>query len=120
MKEPTLFDEPVPIKRPRRHTSSTQSDGYDRVQPYTKTQRGIILAALRAYGRMTRHEIAAVTGIALSSVCGRVAELMQSKEVREPVEGGRHVKKDGRRIIEHTFTTLGASAQHRPLSQGAA
>lgn len=38
-------------------------------------QQAMILGALRRFGPMTRHQIASVTGIPLSSVCRRVNEL---------------------------------------------
>jgi predicted transcriptional regulator len=53
---------------------------------------------------MTRHEIADATGISLQSVCGRVAELMSSGEIREQVVAGRKIVRDGRHVLIATIT----------------
>jgi predicted transcriptional regulator len=53
---------------------------------------------------MTRQEIADATGISLQSVCGRVAELMSSGEIREQVVAWRKVVRDGRHVLVATIS----------------
>jgi hypothetical protein len=103
--QPTFWDAPdAPPRRPRHRTASTSSDALDRVRPVRGRQQQAVLDALRAHGAMTRHELAAVTGLALQSVCGRANELLRSGEVRELVERGRRVVRDGRHVLVATFT----------------
>jgi len=52
---------------------------------------------------MTRHEIADATNLPLSSVCGRVNELMKSGECGLQVVAGRRVRRDGRNVVQATF-----------------
>jgi predicted transcriptional regulator len=61
--------------------------------------RQAVLDALRGCGPLTRHELADVTGLPLSSVCGRVNELIKAGEAQELVEDGRRVRRDGRHIV---------------------
>ena len=57
-----------------------------------KTKRFKILMLLRKH-RLTRHQISAMTGIALESVCGRVNELLETNKVE--VCGYVHCKETG-------------------------
>lgn len=109
--QPSLFDPPRAAKRRlRRATADTSTDGLLDVQDRASTQRQVILHALRAHGPMTRHELAAVCAFPLSSVCGRASELLASGLVRERVEAGRRIRKDGRHVLEATFQTINQRA----------
>jgi hypothetical protein len=109
--QPTLWDQPGPSnsrkKRTRHRTASTSSAGLDRVRPVRNAQQQLVLATLREHGRLTRHAI--VDAIAahhpqgampLSSVCGRVNELIEKGDVREVVVDGRKLVIDGRHVVE--------------------
>lgn len=105
--EPSLFDPPAAPKRPprkRRKMADTSTDGLLDVQPRKHTQCALILETLRAWGSMTRHEIAISTGLPLSSICGRVAECIAAGSVREQVVAGRRVRRDGRHVVEAVIT----------------
>jgi hypothetical protein len=103
--QPNLWDPPAaPRKRRRHRTATTSSDALDRVRPVRPRVRQIVLDTVRGYGPMTRHEIADATGISLQSVCGRVAELMSSGEIREQVVAGRKIVRDGRHVLVATIT----------------
>lgn len=102
--QPTLWDAPdAPPRRPRHRTASTSSDALERVRPARGRQQQTVLDALREHGAMTRHELATLTGLALQSVCGRANELLRSGEVRELVERGRKVVRDGRHVLVATI-----------------
>lgn len=80
----TLFDTDLPTpSRPSvgRHHSNpkpTELKGAIAAAPKSGTRRMQVLEALVSAGQrgLTRHEIVQVTGIPLSSVCGRVDELI--------------------------------------------
>jgi hypothetical protein len=96
---------PPPTKRRRRRsTADTSSDGL-RATNRPKQQQ-TVLQTLRALGPMTRHEIAAVTGLPLSSICGRVSELLSVGSLVVAVQDGKRVRRDGRYVLEAAFTTL--------------
>ena len=104
--QPTLFDPPTAVRRRRRHrTADTSTDGLLAAADRAPRQRQRVLDTLRAWGSMTRHELADATGLPLSSVCGRVNELMKSGAVREQVVAGRRIRKDGRHVVQATFET---------------
>jgi DNA-binding transcriptional regulator LsrR (DeoR family) len=94
----------TPTKRKRRKTADTSSDGL-RTANQPKQQR-IVLETLRALGPMTRHELAAVTHLPLSSVCGRVSELMKAGSVKVQIDAGKLVRRDGRYVLEATYHTM--------------
>lgn len=108
--QPTLWTAPAPVRRKRHRAASTSSDAYHDAAPLRPRQQQIVLDALRAFGAMTRHEVAAATGLPLSSVCGRANELLRSGEVRELVEGGRRVVRDGRHVLVATYQPRGRAA----------
>ena len=101
----------APPKRKRHRTADTSSDAFERVKPVRGHQQQIVLDALRGYGPMTRHQIAAVTGMPLSSVCGRVNELLKRHEVETLVREGRKQRRDGSyvvtAVIHHTLARAG-------------
>jgi len=103
--QPTLWDPPAAPRRKRHKTASTSSAGLDRVRPVRSTQQQTVLDTLRGYGRLTRHEIAAVTQLPLSSVCGRVNELLSTGEVREVIEDGKRIVRNGRHVVEAVIHT---------------
>lgn len=103
--QPTLFDAPKPARRRRHRTADTSTDGLLAVADRAPRQRETVLQTMRAWGPMTRHELAEATGLPLSSVCGRVNELMKSGAVKERIVAGRKVRKDGRYVIEAAFQT---------------
>ena len=103
--QPTLWDPPRPVRRRRRHTADTSTDGLLAIQPHAHTQQRLVLDTLRAWGPSTRHELAAMTGLPLSSICGRVAELVAEGSVRERVVCGRRIRRDGRHVVEAVFNT---------------
>jgi hypothetical protein len=105
--QPTLWDPPV--KRKRHRTASTSSAGLDRVRPVRSTQQQTVLDTLRGHGCLTRHEIAAVTQLPLASVCGRVNELLATGEIREVIENGRKLVRNGRHVVEAVIHTPRAS-----------
>ena len=81
---PDLFTEPSPVdpvvKRPRRNTSDTQvqADVANlETGRYAQKQR-IVVDTLRAYGRLTRDEIASLAGMKLCSVCSTVRALISA------------------------------------------
>lgn len=109
--QPTLWDPPSDTKRRRRHrTADTSSDGLLSVQPRAESQRARVLETLRAWGPMTRHDLADACGLPLSSICGRVSELMKQGAVREQVVAGRRIRKDGRHVVMAAFQTLNRRA----------
>jgi predicted transcriptional regulator len=102
--QPTFFEPAVtPVKRKRGRKAETSVDGLlGAVHKLPKQQR-TVLEVLRSHGPMTRHEIAAVCQLPLSSVCGRVAELMKAGSVRIQKIETQFVRRDGRHVIEATF-----------------
>lgn len=66
-------------------TAQTSKDAYQRHRDSGKalTQAQRVLAFIRENPRCSRADIAAGTGIRLASVCGRVNELLEAKDVRE-------------------------------------
>jgi predicted transcriptional regulator len=98
------------VKRRRHRTADTSTDGLLAVADRAPRQRQRVLDTLRAWGPMTRHELADATGLPLSSVCGRVNELMKSGAVREQIVAGRRIRKDGRYVIEAAFQTMNQRA----------
>lgn len=102
--QPLLWEAvPPPTKRRRRRTADTSSDGLR--QANRPKQQQTVLQVLRALGPMTRHEIAAVTGLPLSSICGRVSELLHEGSIAIAVADGRRVRRDGRHVLTATFQT---------------
>jgi predicted transcriptional regulator len=100
--QPTFWQPATePGKRKRRKTADTSSDGLRSAnQP---KQQQTILTTLRSYGPMTRHELAAATNLPLSSVCGRVSELMKAGSIRIQKIETQFVRRDGRYVLEATF-----------------
>ena len=102
--EPTFWGPtPAPQKRVRRKTADTSSDGLR--QTNTPRQQRIVLDTLRSLGPMTRNQLAEVCHLPLSSICGRVAELMKQGSVVIAVEDGKRVRRDGRFVLTATFLT---------------
>lgn len=94
---------PAPKRTRRRRTADTSSDGL-RLTNRPK-QRQTVLEMLRACGPMTRHELADACHLPLSSVCGRVSELLHEGSVVIAVEDGKRVRRDGRFVLTATFLT---------------
>lgn len=59
----------------------TKKRSYYATLPESSRRRGQIMDALREHGPMTRAQLAKATKIRLSSVCGRVRELLDSKVI---------------------------------------
>lgn len=97
--EPTFWDVPVPKRRRKHRTADTSRDGRLAVASRLPTQRATVLNVLRALGPMTRHELAAVTHLPLSSICGRVAELVKAGSIVEQTLDGKRVRRDGRHVL---------------------
>jgi hypothetical protein len=73
--------------------ASTSRDAYHDMGPRLGDQQRAIVAFLahNAHRDYTRNEIAQATGMRLSAVCGRVAELLQLQMVHEsPRRPDRH------------------------------
>lgn len=89
------------INKKRHRTADTSRAAYQDAKDsgLTHRTRGLVLAALRGYGPMTRHELSAVTGLPLSSICGRVNELMAEGLVSVHEEDGHKVRRDGRYVM---------------------
>ena len=103
--QPSLWDLPAPPRPRRRRMARTSLDAFDDLQDRRHSTRQRVLDALRQHGPMTRHEVASVTGLPLSSVCGRVNELVERGLVQGRIVGGRQVRREKREVVEATFTT---------------
>lgn len=101
VRQPSLFDQPV-RRRPRKHTSQSQRDGLADVQKRAPTQDRKVLETLQFTGRLTRHELADITGLPLASVCRSVASLIANAKAREPVANGAVIRREGtlRNLVE--------------------
>jgi len=89
VQEPPSYN-PLP---PCRRAVATSVAAAVSVQPYTGTQRGVILHYLRTRpDGATREEIVAATGMREASVCGRLAELQGKCKYHE-----RHIIESGTR-----------------------
>jgi putative intracellular protease/amidase len=100
--QPTLFDVPLPPRRKRHKTASTSVDALDNARQAGELERveREVLGALRAYGQLTRHQVADVINRPLSSVCGRANALIKAGHVHEVIENGRKLVIDGRHVLE--------------------
>lgn len=90
-----------PPRRKRHRVAETSRDGLQRTN--TPNQQSVVLQLLRSCGPMTRHEIAAAAQLPLSSVCGRVAELIKAGSISIAVNETGRVRRDGRYVLTATL-----------------
>jgi IclR helix-turn-helix domain len=97
MQLPLNLDEPVESVSPAKslaRSKAARRDGYKLADSH---QALVVLAAIKqASEGLTRHEIAAKIGIPLSSVCGRVNELLHADNPKVYVAAFR---RDGRSVL---------------------
>lgn len=100
--QPDLWHSPAPRKRKRHKTATTSVDAFHDAREAGRLQRTeqIVLDAFRSIGPATRHQVAAVTGLPLSSVCGRAHRLLHDGHLRHQVVNGKRVVRDGRHVLE--------------------
>ena len=73
--QPTLFDID--------HSLTCRAEGYKVSERFSRSQKDRVLGCLTFGGPMTALEIAEDTGIRLSSVCGRLNELLYDVRVKK-------------------------------------
>jgi hypothetical protein len=98
MQLPLNLDEPIESVSPAKslaRSKAAKRDGYKLADSHQAMLVFIAIAQSHADG-LTRHEIAEKIGIPLSSVCGRVNELLHAEQPKVYVAAFR---RDGRSVL---------------------
>lgn len=100
IEQPDLWH-PVRKQRQMADTSVAAYRVADSSGHLSRTEQ-IVYDTLTSFGRLTRHQLAAATGLPLSSVCGRVKALIDKGQVRDVTDGAKKLICDGRHVVEAT------------------